>query len=143
VSTATASHPWRAYYTVFNALILLTVVTVGLSYFDLGEMVNQFADASRGMLEPIKVGKFSLGMLVPELELGHGVNIVVGLIVAVIKASLVIWYFMHQNHEDGINRFVLVFSIALLCLAFFAFCTDFVFLGTYAGAMASAAMGAS
>lgn len=136
MTTMTNAHPWRAYYTVFNALILLTVVTVGLSYFDLGELTMALMDASRGMLEPLK-----LGILVPELELGHGMNIVLGLIVAVVKASLVIWYFMHQNHEEALNRFVLGFSIALLVLAFTAFSFDFVLLGTYAHEIAEAALG--
>ena len=134
-STATV-HPWRAYYSVFNALIFLTVVTVGLSYYDLGGLLTDGADLARGFLAPMKAG-----FLVPEIDLGHGVNIVVGLIVAIVKASLVIWYFMHQNHEEGLNRFVLGFSIALLLLAFTAFSFDFVFLGTYAGEIAGAALG--
>jgi len=125
------AHSWNAYYVVFNALILLTVVTVGISYIDIGELLTAGSELGYTL---------SHGVL-PFVEIGHGANIVVGLIVALIKASLVLWYFMHQDHEEGVNRFVLGFSISLLLLAFVAFCTDFVFLGTYAHELAGAAMG--
>ena len=34
------AHSWNAYFVVFNALLLLTVLTVGLSYFDIGELLS-------------------------------------------------------------------------------------------------------
>ena len=124
-------HSWNAYYVVFNALLLLTVITVGLSYFDVGEILSQGSqwghDISKGLL--------------PVVEIGHSANIVLGLAVAIIKASLVVWYFMHQDHEEGTNRFIFGFSIALLLLAFFALSMDFVWLGTYAHDVAGAAVG--
>jgi len=123
-------HSWRSYYVVFNALLLLTVITVGLSYFDVGEALSAGSQWGHQLLP-----------LLPVVEIGHSANIVLGLTVAIIKASLVVWYFMHQDHEEGGNRFILVFSIALLLLAFFALSLDFVWLGTYAHDMAGAAIG--
>jgi caa(3)-type oxidase subunit IV len=119
-------HGWGSYYVVFNALILLTVLTVALSYFDLGEIITGGVE----LLRSIKVGPLSLAFL-PDLEFGHGVNILVGLIVALIKASLVLWYFMHQKDEEPLNRFALGFCILLFLWAVFVFSMDFVWLKTY------------
>jgi caa(3)-type oxidase subunit IV len=124
-------HSWGAYYVVFNALMLLTVITVGLSYVDVGEILTSGSEFGH---------QISKGLL-PVVEIGHGANIVLGLIVAVIKASLVVWIFMHQNHEEAANRFIFGFSISLLLWAFLAFSVDFVFLGTYAHEFAGAALG--
>lgn len=101
---------WGTYYVVFNALIFLTVVTVAISYFDLGAIITA---------------------LVPRLEIGHGANIFLGLVVAVIKASLVVWFFMHQKYEEGVNRFAFGFCISLFLMVLVAFTFDFVWLGTY------------
>jgi caa(3)-type oxidase subunit IV len=125
------THSWNKYYLVFNALLLLTVVTVGLSYFDVGEMLSAGSEFGN---------KMSKGLL-PVVEIGHSANIVLGLAVAILKASLVVWYFMHQDHEEAGNRFVLAFSIALLLLAFLALSLDFVWLGTYTHELANAAVG--
>lgn len=129
-------HSWNAYFVVFNALLLLTVVTVALSYVDLGELL------SAGSLWGAQM-TYDVAWLptLPVVELGHGVNIVLGLIVAGLKAGLVVWYFMHMDHEEATNRFVLAFSIGLLLLAFAALAFDFVWLGTYASSFASAALG--
>jgi caa(3)-type oxidase subunit IV len=75
------------------------------------------------------------------VEIGHGANIVLGLLVALAKGALVLWYFMHMNHEEGTNRFILAFSVALLLLTFCALAFDFVWLGTYAHDFAGAALG--
>ena len=99
-------HSLKPYYLVFTALLCLTVVTVGLSYVDIGQALGLTGS-------------------------GRAANIVVGLIVALVKASLVVWIFMHQDHEEGINRFIFGFSIALLTLAFLALSADFLWLGTY------------
>jgi caa(3)-type oxidase subunit IV len=125
------AHSWNAYFVVFNALLLLTVVTVGLSYFDIGEILS---------VGSVWGSEMSKGLL-PAVEIGHGANIVLGLFVAIIKASLVVWYFMHMDHETSTNRFVLAFSIALLLLAFTALSFDFVWLGTYTHELAGAALG--
>ncbi len=131
-------HSWNVYYVVFNALIALTVVTVAISYFDLGEMIT----AGNDLLRSIKVGPLALEKFVPEFEVGHGANILLGLFVAVIKASLVIWYFMHQKYEEGLNRLAFSFCIGLFFLALVAFSFDFVWLGTYVvEGLAGAAVG--
>jgi caa(3)-type oxidase subunit IV len=136
-SEAKHEHSWGSYYVVFNALILLTVVTVALSYFDVGELLTQAFAALRGL----KLGPVSFTFL-PELEIGHGANITLGLIVAVIKASLVIWYFMHQKDEEPLNRFALGFCILLFFWALTVFSFDFVWLETYDFAgLAQAAVG--
>jgi cytochrome c oxidase subunit 4 len=98
-----APHSLKPYIAVFSALLVLTAVTVGLSYVDIGKLLG-----------------------------------LTGLIVALVKASLVVWIFMHQDHEEGINRFILGFSICLLGLAFLALSTDFLWLGTYVKAAAGA-----
>ena len=128
--SASKEHGWNAYYLVFNALIFLTVVTVGLSYIDVGEVLTAGSEFGHGLVP-----------FLPVVEIGHGANIVLGMIVAIIKASLVLWFFMHQDEEEGINRFVFGFSISLMLLAFVVFSTDFVFLGTYAHDIAGMAMG--
>jgi caa(3)-type oxidase subunit IV len=134
----TKDHSWHAYFVVFNALLLLTVITVALSYYDVGEILSQGSLWGAQMTYDIKW----LPTL-PVVEIGHAANIVLGLIVAMIKASLVVWYFMHMDHEEGNNRFILGFSISLLLLAFTAFSFDFVWLGTYAHSFAAAALGGS
>jgi caa(3)-type oxidase subunit IV len=109
---------WKPYAAVFAALIVLTAVTVSLSYVDVGKAIG-----------------------VPQF--GRAANIVAGILVAVVKASLVVWIFMHQNHETAANRFIFVFSICLLLIAFTALSMDFVWLGTYAQGAARAALGGS
>jgi caa(3)-type oxidase subunit IV len=110
------SGDWKPYAAVFAALLVLTALTVYLSGVDVGT---------------------SIGM--PQL--GHSANIVVGLLVAGLKASLVIWIFMHMNHETVTNRAILIFSICLLAIAFTALSLDFVWLGTYVQGAARAAVG--
>jgi caa(3)-type oxidase subunit IV len=113
MSTSTASHSLKPYFLVFSALLGLTVLTVALSYVDVGRALGLSGS-------------------------GRAANIVAGLVVALIKASLVVWIFMHQDHEEGINRFILGFSVALLTLAFLALSADFLWLGTYVKAAAGA-----
>ncbi|MES2201373.1 MAG: cytochrome C oxidase subunit IV family protein [candidate division FCPU426 bacterium] len=130
-------HGWGQYYLVFNALIFLTVITVSLSYFDLGGLLTSGVELVRS----IKLGPVSLGFL-PDIEIGHGANILVGMIVAVIKASLVLWFFMHQREEEGVNRLAFGFCVALFFLALTVFSFDFVWLKTYAfEELAQAAVG--
>jgi caa(3)-type oxidase subunit IV len=104
-----AAHSLKPYAYVFTALLALTALTVSLSYVDVGAVMGRLVGGTWG----------------------HGANIVAGLIVALVKASLVVWIFMHQDHEEGVNRFILGFSIGLMTLAFLAFSSDFVWLGTY------------
>lgn len=67
----------RTYYTIFGALMVLTVVTVAVSYVHL----------------PVAMA------------------ILVALIVATIKGSLVAMYFMHLAHERKIIYWVLALTV--------------------------------
>ncbi len=107
-------HSAAPYFKVFSILMLLTVVTVALSYVDLGHWFQKHA------------------AFMPGIFHGHGANIIIGMMVATIKASLVIWIFMHQNEEENLNRFALAFCLSLFVLAVLVLSYDFVFLGTYA-----------
>ena len=75
----------RAFMKVFAALIILTLITVGLAFVEMPT---------------------------------HGMNILVGMIVATIKASLVGLIFMHLNHERSTIYKILVFT-AVFALAIF------------------------
>lgn len=57
--------PTRTYYTVFAALITLTLVTVAISFLELGAW-----------------------------------HTTVGVLIGVVKASLVGWFFMHLRHSS-------------------------------------------
>jgi cytochrome c oxidase subunit 4 len=46
-------------------------------------------------------------------------NIVIALIIATIKASLVVWYFMHMREAAGTNRIVFVTSFVFLLVMIF------------------------
>jgi caa(3)-type oxidase subunit IV len=121
VSEAKHEHGWGQYFIVFNALIFLTVVTVGLSYVDVGALISDGSDLAHQKLA-----------FLPAIEVGHSANIVLGLIVAIIKGSLVLWFFMHQKDEENLNRMALLFCVGLFFLALCALSLDFVWLKTYA-----------
>jgi cytochrome c oxidase subunit IV len=72
----------KTYFMVFGTLMVLTLVTVGVSY----------------------------------LHLATHEAIVVALVIATIKASLVALFFMHLNHERK-----LIYYILALTVVFFAF----------------------
>lgn len=65
----------------------------------------------------------------------HGMNILVGMIVATFKAALVALIFMHLNHERAVIYKVLVFTvvlaIALFVLFYFSKLDPLVFEGFY------------
>ena len=46
-------------------------------------------------------------------------NIMIALIIATIKASLVVWYFMHMREAAGTNRIVFVTSFVFLLVMIF------------------------
>jgi cytochrome c oxidase subunit IV len=64
--------PKNLYFAIFAALMVLTAMTVGLAYINLGPL-----------------------------------NIVVALIVAIVKASLVVMFFMHLKYESHLTKVVL------------------------------------
>ncbi|MCB1041980.1 MAG: cytochrome C oxidase subunit IV family protein [Acidobacteria bacterium] len=66
----------RVYIGVFVALLVLTGVTIGVSYIDMG----------------------------------HGVNIAVAIVIAAIKASLVAAYFMHLISEKKLIYYTLILA---------------------------------
>ncbi len=78
----------KAYMAVFLALIVGTFVTVAVAmipWLDLGEPGKSFLDYS------------------------------VGLLIAIVKASLVALIFMHLNHEKGMIYKIMLFT---MCFAF-------------------------
>jgi cytochrome c oxidase subunit IV len=79
--------PVRTYVAVFLGLMVFTVLTVLAAAFDLG--------AATGM---------------PFM------NDVLAMAIAVVKASLVVWFFMHVRHSTPLTRLVVVGSV--LWLAF-------------------------
>jgi len=76
--------PLKTYFTVFGALIFLTVITVLVSYANLGPA-----------------------------------SLPVAMFVALIKAGLVVGFFMHLKYDDRFNAFVF-FSTLLFIAIFFA-----------------------
>ncbi|MCC6751143.1 MAG: cytochrome C oxidase subunit IV family protein [Deltaproteobacteria bacterium] len=75
--------PVKVYLGIFGALLFLTLLTVGVSYLDLG-----------------------------------GPAIAVAMVVAVIKASLVVGYFMHLKFENRFLSLVFIGSLGFLVLFF-------------------------
>jgi cytochrome c oxidase subunit IV len=73
--------PLKLYIGVFLALLVLTALTTGVAYIDLGPY-----------------------------------NTVAALLIAVVKMSLVLLFFMHLWYSDGLNRLVIVMSVFWLAL---------------------------
>ena len=73
--------PKSMYFVIFGALMVLTAMTVGLAFVNLGQM-----------------------------------NIVVALAVAIVKASLVVMFFMHLKYESPLTKVVLGAGIFWLIL---------------------------
>ncbi|HUO08620.1 MAG TPA: cytochrome C oxidase subunit IV family protein [Phycisphaerae bacterium] len=82
--------PFKILFAVFAALTLLTLITVGASYIDFGEL-----------------------------------NLIVALVIAVIKASLVVLFFMHLRWDRPFNAIVFVG-----CLIFVAIFLGFALIDT-------------
>jgi cytochrome c oxidase subunit 4 len=75
-------HGIKPYLMVFGALMILTVITVGLSYVDLGHYGNKIA----------------------------------GVLVASVKATLVVLIFMHMREDGAKDRYLIVSIVFPLCL---------------------------
>src|SRR5690349_19913984 len=91
-------HPVRFYVGILGALILLTVVTVAVSKFNIDEFL--------AMGQPV-----------------HGVgawNLTVAILIATMKASLVVLFFMHLREDSRFNALVFVGSL-LFVGVFFAY----------------------
>ena len=74
------------YRNVLVALLILTVITVGVS----------------------------------RIELGRAGNITVGILVAIIKATLVVLFFMHLKYEARWWAGIVLFPLALVLIILFA-----------------------
>lgn len=91
-------HPWKFYAGILGALMFLTVVTVAASYVDID-------------------GFLALG---GEVE-GVGMwNLIVAILIATMKASLVVLFFMHLKDDSRFNALVFVGSL-LFVGVFFAY----------------------
>jgi cytochrome c oxidase subunit 4 len=82
--------PFTVYLAVFGALMVLTVLTVVVAFFDLGNL-----------------------------------NVAVALTVAVIKASLVVLFFMHVRYASTITKLVVISSLVWLGFLFFITLSDY------------------
>jgi cytochrome c oxidase subunit IV len=75
--------PLRTYLSVFFALMVFTVVTVAVAFFDLGNA-----------------------------------NVLVALVVAVVKATLVVLFFMHVKYSSRMVQLVVIAALAWLMILF-------------------------
>lgn len=73
--------PITVLFSVLGVLLVLTVATVGATWFDLGRF-----------------------------------NIWVALVIAVVKASLVVLYFMHLRYDKPFNALILIISFSFVVL---------------------------
>lgn len=73
--------PISLYITIFLALMVLTGVTVGAAYVDLGQL-----------------------------------NFLVAMIIAVFKASLVVWYFMHVKYQSSLTKLTVATGLFFLAI---------------------------
>ncbi len=53
----------------------------------------------------------------PQFDAGHW-NTFIAMFIATIKASLVVWWFMHQNHEGHLNRLIFISGFVFLIIFF-------------------------
>ncbi len=81
----------RIYWLILGALLVLTLVTVGVSRVDFG---------------------------------GKTPNYVVGVIIAVVKASLVVLFFMHLKYEHRTWAVFVLFPLLLVMIIIFSNFTD-------------------
>lgn len=88
--------PFGFMVAIFGALIVLTVVTVGASYFDFGSA-----------------------------------NLIVAILVATTKASLVATFFMHLKYDKAFNATIFVMSFVFLGLLLYFTSLDIGTRGTY------------
>jgi cytochrome c oxidase subunit 4 len=73
--------PISLYITIFLALMVLTAVTVGAAFVNLGQF-----------------------------------NFLVAMIIAVFKASLVVWYFMHVKYQSSLTKLTLATGLFFLAI---------------------------
>jgi cytochrome c oxidase subunit IV len=91
-------HSWRFYAGILGALLVLTVITVAVSYVNID-------------------GTIALGR---EVEGVGAWNLTVALLVATMKASLVVLFFMHLREDKRFNALIFVGSLLFIGV-FFAY----------------------
>ena len=82
--------PKSTYFIVFGALMVLTGVTVGVAFVDLGRL-----------------------------------NVVVALAVAILKATMVVLFFMHVKYSSRLTQLVVIAALAWLAILFGVTLTDY------------------
>ena len=85
----------KLYVTIFAALMVCTILTVGAAEVDLNKYFP-------------------------------GLNIVVALIIAVFKASLVVLFFMHGKYSPKRTQLVIIASIFWLAIMLFMTMSDYI-----------------
>jgi cytochrome c oxidase subunit IV len=85
----------KLYVTIFGALMVCTILTVGAAEVDLNKYLR-------------------------------GLNIVVALVIAVFKASLVVLFFMHGKYSPKRTQLVIIASIFWLAIMLFMTMSDYV-----------------
>jgi cytochrome c oxidase subunit 4 len=83
--------PLTAYFVVFFALMVLTVLTVWVS----------------------------------RIDLGHGLNTLVAMAIAIVKATVVILWFMHVIHSPRLTWIVVIASFLWLAVLFVLTLSDY------------------
>ncbi len=73
--------PVSLYITIFLSLMMLTALTVGAAFVDLGQF-----------------------------------NFLVALVIAMFKASLVIWYFMHLKYQSKLTKLTVATGLFFLMI---------------------------
>ena len=58
----------------------------------------------------------ALTVAVSRVHLGHWGNIIVGLLIATVKASLVVMFFMHLKYEQRWWAGIVLFPLLLVCI---------------------------
>lgn len=79
----------KTYYAVFIALLVLTAVTTAVAYIPVSNM-----------------GRIPAG----------AIHLILALIIAGAKATLVVLYFMHVRHASGLTRLFIAASLGFLLL---------------------------
>jgi cytochrome c oxidase subunit 4 len=98
--------PTRVYYTIFGSLMLLTAITVGVAFINLGRL-----------------------------------NFTVAITVAIIKATLVVLFFMHAKYSSRLTKLVIGGSFFFLFCLFGLTLSDYLSRGWFASPTGTAAAG--
>jgi cytochrome c oxidase subunit 4 len=98
--------PTRVYYTIFGALLVLTAITVGVAFINLGRL-----------------------------------NFTVAITIAIVKATLVVLFFMHAKYSSRLTKLVIGGSFFFLFCLFGLTLSDYLSRGWFASPAGSAGAG--